>query len=115
MFLDTLKTDFFTVRVFVFTPKGDVVDLPVESSPLDFAYAIHSVIGEHASGAKVNGKMVSLDTALHNGDIVTIITKESAKPSSKWLAYTKTNMARRHIKISLQKQEEEKKKVEARR
>jgi len=113
-FLDTLKTDFFTDRVFVFTPKGDVVDLPVESSPLDFAYAIHSAIGEHASGAKVNGKMVALDTPLHNGDIVTIITKESAKPSSKWLTYTKTSMARRHIKVSLQKQAEEKKKIEAR-
>lgn len=112
-FLDTLKTDFFTDRVFVFTPKGDVVDLPTASSPLDFAYAIHSAIGEHASGAKVNGKMVALDTPLHNGDIVQIITKESAKPSTKWLAYTKTSMAKRHIKVALQKQAEERKKVES--
>jgi guanosine-3',5'-bis(diphosphate) 3'-pyrophosphohydrolase len=112
-FLDTLKTDFFTDRVFVFTPKGDVVDLPTDSSPLDFAYAIHSAIGEHASAAKVNGKLVSLDTPLKNGDIVQIETKESAKPSAKWLAYTKTSMARRHIKVALQKQLEEKRKVDA--
>ncbi len=112
-FLDTLKTDFFTDRVFVFTPKGDVVDLPIDSSPIDFAYAIHSAIGEHASAAKVNGKLVSLDTPLKNGDIVTIETKESAKPSSKWLAYAKTTMARRHIKIALQKHAEAKKKAEA--
>jgi len=112
-FLDSLKTDFFTDRVFVFTPKGDVVDLPVDSSPLDFAYAIHSAIGEHAAGAKVNGKMVSLDTPLKNGDIVTIDTKDSAKPSAKWLAYTKTTMARRHIKVALQKQAEEKKKAQS--
>ena len=78
--------DFFENRVFVFTPKGDVIDLPQGSSPVDFAFAIHSDIGEHASGAKVNGKFVSLDTELHNGDIVEIETKRSVSPTRKWIA-----------------------------
>lgn len=98
----TLKTDIFTHRVFAFTPKGDVVDLPVNSSPLDFAYAIHSDIGDHVFGAKVNGKMVSLDTVLHNGDIVEIQTKKTAKPSKKWLDFAKTTLARRHIRHALE-------------
>lgn len=100
-FLDTLRTDFFTYRVFVFTPKGDVVDLPVDSSPIDFAYAIHSDIGNHISGAKVNGKLVALDTKLKNGDIVEIVTKQSSKPTQKWFKFVKTTMARRHIKSAL--------------
>jgi len=102
--MQTLKSDFFTHRVFVFTPKGDVIDLPVDSSPIDFAYAIHSDIGDHISGTKVNGKMVSLDTKLRNGDIVDIVTKSSCKPSQKWLAMSKTSLAHRHIRSSLQKE-----------
>lgn len=98
----TLKTDIFTHRVFAFTPKGDVVDLPVNSSPIDFAYAIHSDIGDHVFGAKVNGKLVSLDTVLHNGDIVDIVTKKNAKPSKKWLDFAKTTLARRHIRNMLE-------------
>lgn len=101
-FETTLKTDIFSHRVFVFTPNGDVVDLPLESSPVDFAYAIHSDIGDHIFGAKVNGKMVSLDTALHNGDIVEIQTKKSASPKPKWLDFAKTTMARRHIRNALE-------------
>lgn len=100
-FLENLKQDFFEQRVFVFTPKGDVIDLPIHSSPIDFAYAIHSDVGNHMSGAKVNGKLVSLDTELQNGDIVDIITKESAKPSKKWLDFTRTVMAKRHIRSYL--------------
>jgi (p)ppGpp synthase/HD superfamily hydrolase len=96
------RSDFFAIRMFIFTPKGDVVDLPIESSPIDFAYAIHSDIGNHVSGAKVNGKFVSLDTKLKNGDIVEIISKASAKPSSKWLEITKTNLAKRHIRSILE-------------
>lgn len=103
-FETSIRSDIFNHRVFAFTPKGDVVDLPVHSSPIDFAFAIHSDIGNHTSGAKVNGKMVPLDTQLHNGDIVEIITKKSSKPSQKWLDFAKTTMARRHIRLSLDKE-----------
>jgi len=103
-FETTLKTDIFSHRVFVFTPNGDVVDLPLESSPIDFAYAIHSDIGDHVSGAKVNGKMVSLDTTLQNGDIVEIQTRKSATPKTKWLDFAKTTMARRHIRNALDRE-----------
>lgn len=104
-FETTLKTDIFSHRVFVFTPNGDVVDLPINSSPIDFAYAIHSDIGDHVFGAKVNGKMVPLDTTLKNGDIVEIQTKKSATPKAKWLDFTKTTLARRHIRNALEKQQ----------
>ena len=100
-FLDTLKTDFFENRVFAFTPQGDVVDLPIESSPIDFAYAIHSDIGDHMSGAKVNGKMISLDTTLENGDIVEILQKDAGHPTAKWLEFAKTTMAKKHIRNAL--------------
>ena len=93
-YLENLKVDFFGDRIFLFTPKGDVVDLPQKSSPIDFAYAIHSDIGEHTSGAIVNGKFVALDTSLHNGDIVEIITKKNARPSPKWVEYAKTTFAK---------------------
>ena len=99
-----LKTDLFSRRVFVFTPTGDVVDLPAESSPIDFAYAIHSDIGDRTFGAKVNGKMVPLDTRLHNGDIVEIQTKKSARPTKRWLDFAKTTLARRHIRQVLEKE-----------
>src|SRR6185436_12534755 len=83
-FETTLRTDIFSQRVFVFTPTGDVVDLPVRATPIDFAYAIHSDIGDHIFGVKVNNKLVQLDTVLHNGDIVEIQTKKSAEPKQKW-------------------------------
>ena len=102
-FLENLKSDFFSHRVFVFTPRGDVVDLPMNSSPVDFAYAIHSDIGDHMAGAKVNGKMVTLDTRLRNGDIVEIVTKPSGHPTPKWLDIAKTALARRHIRIAIEK------------
>lgn len=99
----TLRTDLFNRRVFVFTPTGDVVDLPAESSPIDFAYAIHSDIGEHAFAAKVGGKLVPFDTHLHNGDIVEIQTRKGAAPKAKWLDFAKTTLARRHIRMYLEK------------
>lgn len=102
-FLDHLKMDFFHDRIFVFTPKGDVIDLPEDSSPLDFAYSIHSDIGDHTSGAKVNGKMSPLFSPLKNGDMVEIIAKKDARPSNKWLEYVKTSMAKKHIKSHLEK------------
>jgi len=101
-FLDNLKSNFFYDRVFVFTPMGDVVDLPKGSTTLDFAYAIHSLIGRHASGAKINNKMVSLDTELKNEDIVEIQTRKNNNPTSKWLNYTKTTNAQKAIRRYLQ-------------
>lgn len=100
-YLDTLKNDFFSHRVFVFTPKSDVIDLPVGATPIDFAYAVHSDLGDKMSGARVNGKMVSIDTDLKNGDMVEIITKSTARPSQKWHDIAKTTMARRHIRAAL--------------
>ena len=102
-FVEDLKVDFFNERIFILTPKGDVVDLPRGSCVIDFAFAIHSDIGAHMSGAKINGKMVSIDTILKNVDIVEIITKESSKPSAKWLEMAKTSMAKRHIASYLEK------------
>jgi GTP pyrophosphokinase len=100
-FVEGLKEDFFSHRVFVFTPKGDVIDLPATSTPIDFAYAIHSDLGDHLQGAKVNGKLVSFDTTLGNGDVVELIRKDSAHPSAKWLEIVRTSLARRHIKNAL--------------
>ncbi len=104
-FIDDLRDDFFTHRIFVFTPHGDVVDLPVGATPIDFAYAIHSEVGSHTAGAKVNMKLKSLDTELKNGDIVEIETRKNTKPTRKWLEYAKTSLARRHIKTSLNEKE----------
>jgi len=103
-FLEHLKTDFFNDRVFAFTPKGDVIDLPVGSTVIDFAYAIHTDIGSHMSGAKINSKMVSIDTQLSDSDIVEIQTKKSAQPSPKWLKYAVTTLARRQIRNATNEQ-----------
>lgn len=100
-FVDGLKEDFFSHRVFVFTPNGDVIDLPAASTPIDFAYAIHSDLGNHLQGAKVNGKLVSFDTILGNGEVVEILRRDSAHPSVKWLEIARTSLARRHIRTTL--------------
>ncbi len=97
-FLGNLKTDFFENRVFVFTPKGDVIDLPEGSTPIDFAYAVHSDIGDHIASVKVNGKMSQLDTKLKSLDIIEIEVKDSACPKRKWIDMSKTTMAKRHIR-----------------
>jgi GTP pyrophosphokinase len=102
-FAQNMSADFFQKRLFVFTPKGDVVDLPIDSTPIDFAYAIHSDIGDHLSSAKIGGKMVSLDKKLKNGDIVDIQTNKKSKPSVKWIDIAKTSMAKKHIKDALGK------------
>jgi GTP pyrophosphokinase len=102
--IKNLELDFFEHRIFVFTPQGDVIDLPINSSPIDFAYAIHSDIGNHTAGAKVNGKLVTLDTRLHNGDIVDIQTKQNSWPSAKWLDFTRTTLARRKIRSAVQQE-----------
>ncbi len=97
-FLKHLHLDFFEKRVFVYTPKGDVIELPEGSSTIDFAYAIHSDIGNHISGAKINGKMVSIDTQLQRGDVVEIMHNERQKPNRKWLDMCKTTFAKTHIR-----------------
>lgn len=111
-FVEGLKSDFFSHRIFVFTPNGDVIDLPTESTPVDFAYAIHSDLGDHMQGAKVNGKLVSFDTKLRNGDMIEILKSKSARPTAKWIDYARTSMARRHIRNSLDATERARPRVE---
>ncbi len=100
-FLHALKTDFIQDRIFVFTPKGDVVELPKGATMLDFAYAIHSDIGDHTSGAWMDGKFVSLDTEIKNKSTVKIETKKTSHPTAKWLDYVKTSLAKKHIRNTL--------------
>lgn len=104
-FLDHLKADFFSDRIFVFTPAGEVIDLPKGSSTIDFAYSVHSAIGNKASGAHVNGKFVSLDTILNSGDIVEIETRKDGTPKERWLDFAKTTMAKKHIRAYMKEQD----------
>ncbi|OGI61487.1 hypothetical protein A2645_01055 [Candidatus Nomurabacteria bacterium RIFCSPHIGHO2_01_FULL_39_9] len=100
-FLEHVTFDIFKNRIFVFTPQGDVIDLPEEATPVDFAYHIHSEVGNKLSGAKVNDRLRALDEKLQNGDVVEIITKKNGQPSRKWLDFAKTNLAKRHIRNAL--------------
>ena len=103
-FWRSLKIDFFQNHIFVFTPNGDVVELPEGATPIDFAYKIHSEIGNKTSGVKINGKMSALDTVLSNGDLVEIITAKNKKmPSRDWLNFVKTAQAKDKIKTALRK------------
>ena len=103
-FVDTLKTDLFAEEVFVFTPKGDVVSMSKGATPLDFAYHIHSAVGNRCVGAKINGKIVPLDTALETGDRVEIMTSSTCKgPSTDWLRICKTPQAKAKIRQFLRK------------
>lgn len=97
-FMASLKVDLFHDEVYVFTPRGEVIDLPYGATPVDFAYFIHTDIGNQCAGAKVNGKLVALDNQLKNGDTVEIITNPNKKPSRDWLKFVKTAKARTKIK-----------------
>ena len=98
-FIKQVKLDVFKNRIFIFTPKGDVFDLPEDSTPVDFAYAVHTDIGNHATGALVNDKMATLDQILRNGDLVEIIIDKKRKyPNRDWIKFVKTNRARNKIK-----------------
>ncbi len=97
-FMENLKVDLFQDEIFVFTPKGRLIRLAKESIPIDFAFAVHTDVGLHTTGAKVNGKIVSLSSKLHSGDSVEIITSPNQKPSIDWLKYVKTSRARNRIR-----------------
>ena len=108
-FLDALRYDLRTPEVFVFTPKGSVIALPFGSTPVDFAYAVHTEVGNKCVGAKVNGKLVSLEVPLNNGDTVEVLTNKSpqAAPSRDWLAFAKSQRARSKIKAWFTKERRE--------
>jgi len=104
-FMSTLKIDLYPEEVYTFTPKGKVVVLPKDSSPVDFAYTIHTEVGHTTVGAKVNGRIVPLRTRLRNGDIVEITTQAGHAPSRDWLSFTKSSRARNKIKHWLNEQQ----------
>jgi len=101
-FIESLKADYFEDRIFVLTPKGEAIDLPRGSTPIDFAYKIHTDIGNQAVGAKINGKFVTLDQELQSGDVVEILIQKGKKPSPKWLEFAKTNLAKNKIREILE-------------
>ena len=107
-FIETLKLDLFPKDVYAFTPMGKVIQLPRGSTPIDFAYAIHSVVGDTCTGAKINGRIVPLRHEIQNGDVIEILTTQNSKPSRDWLNHVITSKARNRIRhwISLQQREE---------
>ncbi|RLJ71079.1 GTP pyrophosphokinase/guanosine-3',5'-bis(diphosphate) 3'-pyrophosphohydrolase [Hydrogenivirga caldilitoris] len=105
--LDNLKRELFSEEVFVFTPKGDLIVLPVGATPIDFAYHIHTEVGNHCAGAKVNGRIVPLNYRLQSGDQVEIITSPNKKPNLDWLKFVVTSKAKNRIKHYIKQQERE--------
>ena len=105
-FINALKLDLFSDKIFVFTPKGDVIELVKGSTILDFAYAVHSNLGDKCTGGKVNDKFVNMKYELDNGDLVEIITSKLQKPSSDWLKFVKTPKARVKIREAIRARKE---------
>lgn len=97
-FMEGLRIEFFKNHIFAFTPKGDIIDLPEDATPIDFAYAIHSEIGNRTVGAKADGKMVPLDHVIGNGQVIEILTDKNRQPNRDWLAFVKTTAAKSHIR-----------------
>lgn len=97
-FWKTFKIDFFVNQIFSFTPKGDVIALPKNSTPVDFAYAVHSDIGNHCESAKISEKIVPLNHILENGDVVEITVNKNKTPSKDWLRFVRTSLAKSQIK-----------------
>lgn len=106
-FLEQVKIDLFHDEVFVFTPNGDVMEFPSGATCVDFAYAIHSEVGDRCAGAKVNGQMVPLKTELKNGDIVEVITNKNQKPNKDWLEFVKTGRAQTKIRKAVREEQRE--------
>lgn len=104
-FIESLKIDFFKDRIFAISPKGEVVDLPSGATPVDFAYHIHSDIGDQCAGVKINGKIMPLNTELKSGDMVEVIIQKGKKPSEDWLEFVKSSHAKNHIKSALKGKE----------
>lgn len=98
-FMEDLQKDLLVEEIYVFTPKGDVVELPIGSTPIDFAYKIHTEIGHHCIGAKINGRIVPLRKPLHSCEVVEILTSKNATPSREWLDVVKTSKARHKIRV----------------
>jgi GTP pyrophosphokinase len=104
-FLEFLKIDLFQDEIFVFTPAGDVKQLPKGATPIDFAYAVHTEVGTRCSGAKVNGRIAPLSRALRNGDTVEILTSDSQTPSRDWLGFVQTSRARHRVRQWIRREE----------
>ena len=102
-FLESLKVDFFKDRIFVLTPKGDIIDLPEGATPIDFAYQVHTEIGNQAAGAKANGKLVPLNYNLKSGEVVEILTQKGKLPSSSWLEFVKMSETKKRIEEILRR------------
>ena len=104
-FMEFLRMDLFQGEIFVFTPKGDVKQLPTGSSPIDFAFAVHTEVGLHCAGARVNGRIAPLSRKLKNGDTVEVMTSAKQKPNRDWLAFVRTSRARQRIRQWIRKEE----------
>lgn len=103
--MSEMRVSVFSDQIFVFTPKGDIITLPKGSTPIDFAYAIHSNLGNKLAIAKINGQVVPLDYQLHNGESIQIVTDQNKKPNPIWLSFIQTSKAKEHIRQFINREE----------